>query len=158
MKYLPFEHIVYTTNFSEQEVTTRLSNYIESRKVRMFKNNPTKEYEGFISDNKFEINRIIKGRNSFLPQIIGTIQKFNEETQIEVKMQLHWAVKAFLIFWCSSVIFFLIITLMKGMSIEILFPISMLLFAYLLTMLGFKSESKKSKNDLKRIFEARISN
>lgn len=157
MKYLPFERITYRTNLSEQEVITRLLDFVEPKKFG-FGRNPVKEYEGFINNNYFEINRIIKGRNSFLPQISGVIQKHHYETQIEVKMKLHWLVFVFLIFWCGFVVLFLISTLIMEdlKSLNFFLPIFMLIFAYLLTMYGFKSESKKSKEDLIRIFEARI--
>jgi len=39
---------------------------------------------------------------------------------------------------------------------EILFPLGMLLFAYLLTTIGFKSESSKSKKDLINILDGKI--
>ncbi|RXM40882.1 hypothetical protein BOQ62_03640 [Chryseobacterium sp. CH21] len=74
MKYLPFERITYTTNLSEQEVLTRLSGFVEPKKFGLGRNY-IKEYEGSINDNNFEISRVIRNRNSFLPQIIGTVQK-----------------------------------------------------------------------------------
>lgn len=159
MKYLPFEHLIYTTNLSEQDVIRILSENVGAKRKPFASNNgSTKEYEGVIYDNSFEINRIIKNRNSFLPQITGTIQENNYETQIEVKMKLHRLVSIFMIFWCTIVIFFLIMTLIesKGATIDIVFPLSMLLFAYLLTMLGFKIESKRSKNDIEKMLEAKI--
>lgn len=158
MKYLPFEHLIYQTNLSEKEVIVKLSDYMQTKRNRFkFNGNPTKEYEGFINGNSFEINRIIKNRNSFLPQITGTIQRNNNETQIEVKMRLDWAVFGFLFFWCSFVLFFLIMTLTQSeISTDILIPFFMLLFAYLLTMLGFKIESKRSKKDLEKMLGAKI--
>ncbi|MCE3075904.1 hypothetical protein [Chryseobacterium gwangjuense] len=158
MRYLPFEHLIYKTNLSEQDVIRILSDNVGAkRKLLQFNNTSTKEYEGYINENSFEINRIIKNRNSFLPQITGIIQKSSNETLVEVKMKLHWGVFVFLIFWCSFVIFFLMITLIeaKRISVDVFFPLSMLLFVYLLTMLGFKIESKKSKKDLEKMFEAK---
>jgi len=159
MRYLPFEHLIYQTNLSEQDVIRVLSDNVGAkRKPFTFNNTSTKEYEGFINENSFEINRIIKNRNSFLPQITGIIQRSSYETQIEVKMRLHWTVSIFMIFWCSFVIFFLMVTLMeaKKISVDVFFPLSMLLLAYLLTMLGFKIESKRSKKDLGKMLEAKI--
>ncbi|KIC64331.1 hypothetical protein [Chryseobacterium taiwanense] len=160
MKYLPFEHLIYTTNLSEQNVIRILSENVGAKRKPFTSNNgSTKEYEGTITENNFEINRIIKNRNSFLPQITGTIQENTYETQIEVKMKLHRLVSIFMIFWCTFVIFFLIITLIKSKGIisnDLVFPLCMLLFAYLLTMLGFKMESKRSKKDLEKMFEAKV--
>ncbi|MCQ9635524.1 hypothetical protein MP477_11200 [Chryseobacterium sp. WG23] len=157
MKYLPFEHIIYRTNLSEEEILAKISGFVEAKKFR-FNNKPTKDFEGFSTDHSFEISRIIKGRNSFLPQISGVIQKNNYETQIEVKMTLHWFVSIFLLFWCGFVLLFFIAAFVteEKISMNFFIPIFMLLFAYILTMCGFKSESKKSKEYLKRNFEAKI--
>lgn len=159
MKYLPFERITYRTNLSEQEIITRLSGFVEPKKFS-FSKTSTKEYEGAINDNSFEINRIINYRNSFLPQIIGTFQKGNYGTQIEVTVKLHVFVFLFLIVWCGFVMFFLIslCVVQQKISIVFLVPVGMLLFVYALTMLGFKIESKKSKEFLKKSFEAEIIN
>jgi hypothetical protein len=74
MKYLPFEHIIYSTNLSEEEVITRLSGCVEPKKFG-FRKRSDKEYEGYIYENGFEINRIIKNRNSFDPDISGIFRK-----------------------------------------------------------------------------------
>ncbi|MCJ7935297.1 MAG: hypothetical protein MUW56_17145 [Chryseobacterium sp.] len=162
MKYLPFERITYRTNLSEQEIITKLSGFVEPKKFG-FGRNPIKEYEGSVDNNRFEINRIIKNRNSFLPQISGTIQKNNDGTQIEVTMKLHAFVFFFLIVWCSLALFFFICLCVrdirdKEISVDFFLPLFMLLFVYALTMLGFKMESKKSKEYLRKSFEAEITN
>ncbi|AZA82823.1 hypothetical protein C1637_23620 [Chryseobacterium lactis] len=156
MKYLPFERITYRTDLSEQEVMARLSGFVEPKKYG-FGNIHTKEYEGSVGDKHFEINRIIKGRNSFIPQINGNIQKSNGETQINITMKLHWIVFAFLIFWCGFIIYSLITTLTIEdlKSLDFFLPTFMILFVYAITMYGFKSESKKSMEYLEKNFEAK---
>lgn len=157
MKYLPFERIIYKTNLSEQEVIKRLSEFVEPKKFSLGRTS-TKEYEGLVNNDRFEINRIINYRNSFLPQIIGTIQKNNDRTQIEITMKLHVLVLVFLIVWCGFTLFFLVGVCFaeKKISTVLFMPILMLLFAYGLTMLGFKTESKKSKEFLRKNFEEEI--
>lgn len=157
MKYLPYEHITYKTNLSEQEVLTRLSGFVEPKKFGLGRNY-IKEYEGSIHNNSFEISRVIQYRNSFLPDINGIIQKNNNGTEIQVIMRLNLFVLIFLIFWCSiSTCVFIMITLtQKKMSVEFFMPLLMLIFVYALTMVCFKIESKKSKEYLRRSFEAEI--
>ncbi|MGE8554489.1 MAG: hypothetical protein ACN6OB_11230 [Chryseobacterium jejuense] len=156
MKYLPFEHIIYNTDLSEEEVITRLSGFVEPEKFGSRKRSD-KEYEGYLYENGFEINRIIKNRNSFAPDISGLIQKNNNGAQIEVKMRLKWYVFIFLIGWCSLAMLFLLVMLVKERDIiDILLPIFMLVFVYVLTMIGFKIESNQSKDDLKKYFAAEI--
>lgn len=105
MKYLPFERITYRTNLSEQEVLTKLSSFVEPRKFGLGRNQ-IKEYEGYIDNYSFEISRVIKYRNSFLPEISGRLQKNNLGTQIEVTMKLNLFVLFFLLVWCSFALFF----------------------------------------------------
>ncbi|TZF95173.1 hypothetical protein FW781_14865 [Chryseobacterium panacisoli] len=160
MKYLPYERITYKTNLSEQEVLTRLSGFVEPKKIGLGKNY-IKEYEGSVNNNSFEISKVIQYRNSFLPQISGRIQKENDGTQIQVTMSLHAFVLFFLFVWCSfALLFFIGVSVRdiraKEISVEFFLPLLMLLFVYALTMIGFKMESKKSKEDLGISFEAKI--
>ncbi|MGE8432204.1 hypothetical protein [Chryseobacterium joostei] len=160
MKYLPFERITYRTNLSEQEVFTKLSSFVEPRKYGLGRNH-TKEYEGYVNNNSFEISRVIKYRNSFLPQISGRLQKNNLGTQIEVTMKLNLFVLFFLLVWCSFALFFFLGISMKSIrdeeiSVEFFLPLLMLLFVYALTILSFKMESKRAKEYLKKSFQAEI--
>lgn len=162
MKYLPYEDITYKTNLSEQEVLTRLSGFVEPKKFGLGRNY-IKEYEGSIDNNSFEISRVIQYRNSFLPQINGRIQNGNDGVKIQLTMSLHAFVSFFLIVWCSfALIFFIGVSIKaireKEISVELFLPLCMLLFVYALTMVGFKSESKKSKEYFRRSFEAEIMN
>lgn len=73
-------------------------------------------------------------------------------------MKLHWSVFIFLLFWCLFILFTLItvFTNAEKVSAESFFPVLMLFVAYFFTMFGFKIESKKSKKDLEKMFEAKI--
>lgn len=160
MKYLPFERIVYRTNLSQEEIIKRLSEFVEPKKFSFIRN-PIKDYEGSVDADSFDISRAITYRNSFLPQIYGSIQKINYGTEIQVTMSLNGFVLLFTIVWCLIASVSFVIVLMKGIidkaiSVEFFIPLIMLLFIYGLTMAGFKIESKKSKEYLRKTFEAEI--
>ena len=164
MLLLPIDTITYRTKLSEDEVIRRLTASIETeKKVRsIFASSPiTKPYEGKIDSNQFTIRRIIRYRNSFLPEIAGTIQQGIGETLVRVKMHLHIYTIIFLGLWCSMVGFFCLGSLLRIMngtkltSAE-LKPFGMLLFAYVLTMVAFKYESIKSKKQLRTLVEGEI--
>ncbi|BAP30596.1 uncharacterized protein CHSO_1559 [Chryseobacterium sp. StRB126] len=160
MKYLPFERITYRTDLSQQEIIKSLSDVVEPKKFS-FGRNPIKDYEGSVDTDGFDISRVINYRNSFLPQIYGTIQNNNYGTEIQVTMSLNGFVFLFTIAWCLMATFSFVIVLMKGIrdkeiTVEFFIPLIMLLFVYGLTMICFKIESKKSKEYLKKIFEAEI--
>ncbi|MFN4152253.1 MAG: hypothetical protein ACK4IX_15025 [Candidatus Sericytochromatia bacterium] len=164
IKYLPVENVVYKTELKEDEVIRRLSDSIEAEKnfrFRIFVSSSSKPYEGKINSNKFEIKRIINYRNSFLPRIKGEISKESDKTIIKVKMKLHPFLVSFLSIWFISIGFVTIILLLQlfinaTFNPLTLIPFIMLMFAYVLTMFGFKFESNRSKKDLQKIFKAEI--
>lgn len=163
MKYLPFENITYQTKLTPAEILSRLDAIIEPRKAFrsaiIFRSKNHKPYEGSISGNSFHITRIIRYRNSFLPEIKGQVETYLGKTRVIVKMRLHPLVLIFLLIWCGAVGIFLIaflISLIKEQTFDpsIFIPLTMLLFAYGLTTVGFKNESLKSKKYLAELFEA----
>ncbi len=164
MKYLPFEHIIYKTKLNEEELLLRLESIIEEKKIfrfRLFNNNESKPYEGQVEGNTFKISRIINYRNSFLPVITGMVEKSFDHSTITVKMRLNLFVLIFLIVWFSITLFgsfALTIKFLSDMKFDpmYLIPFGMLIFGYLIAILPFKFESKKSKNDFKMLFEAEI--
>ncbi len=157
MKFIPFEHLVYITDLSEQEIFTRLSEHVATKKFRIIRTHSIKQYEGHVrNDNTFKISRILKYRNSFQPKIEGKFQQSNNTVRIEVKMRLNLFVILFTIFWCSMAFLFFIVQISSDAewSFETFLPLFMLFFGYLMVLVGFKVESGRSKKDLSKIFEA----
>ena len=167
MKYLPFENFVLTTSLSVDEVRNRIINNIEPKKEFLVSasKNTSKPYEGTFFNNKFKISRVINYRNSFLPVIIGEISQDWGKTEIKIKMRPIIFILIFDIIWlgitgavCITVLVVAILTFKDffrdGFSPVVLIPFGMFIFGYLLTTLGFKYESKISKEFLKTLFEA----
>ncbi|WP_123901760.1 hypothetical protein [Chryseobacterium bernardetii] len=76
-------------------------------------------------------------------------------------MKLHIFTFFFLIVWCLMASSFFMMILIKEIEDQkitgfFLIPLIMLLFMYGMTMAGFKIESKKSKEYLRKAFEAEI--
>ena len=86
MKIIPSEKIEIITALSNQEVRKILMDHIRPKKGLTigFNKSPDKKlFEGHFTRDKFEIQRIITGRNSFLPQIKGQIPLY-EVLQVNV--------------------------------------------------------------------------
>lgn len=167
MKFFPSEKITYKTKLKEDEIVNRLSQIMEPEKrirLHLFQKGDSKSYEGKMVGRIFKMTRIIRYRNSFLPIINGTIIPDFDGTTIEVKMRLHPFVAVFIGIWMGGVFLACLLMLIeilrtfqtKGFQPMLLIPFGMLLFGYVLTMAGFTYESKKTKKDLQRIFEAEI--
>ena len=165
MKYLPTENITYKSKLNEEEILKRLSEIIEPEKMfrfDFFKSGSSKSYEGQIIGHTFDISRIISDRNSFLPRISGVIERDYNGLTIKVKMRLHLFVLVFLCICTVGVgigcfAAFLTQVINKSeLNPVLLAPFGFLAFMYLLTMFGFKTESRRSKKDLQLLFEADI--
>lgn len=166
-KLLPIESYTLTSTLNIDEIKKRISGNIEPKKtlrLSLFGNNSTKPYEGEISGDTFQISRIINYRNSFLPIITGHISSYVGQTVIEIKMQPATSVIVFMCLWLGIVGFVCLLFLMgelfslkeitqNGFSFGTAIPFIMFLFGWLLTFLGFKLESKKSKQFLSNLLE-----
>ncbi|MCW3090548.1 MAG: hypothetical protein JWP81_1617 [Ferruginibacter sp.] len=164
---LPYENYTLITRLTTADVQKRLSDNIEPNKAYRF--NPfgenIKPYEGVISGNTFTINRIIHYRNSFLPIITGQIADDAGKTCIKIKMRLHLLVLIFVSFWLYTTGKFCVIVLTQNPSLKDLHPhpdasinpslIPFIMFTVMLVMTlgGFKTESKKSKRFLSSLLE-----
>jgi len=163
MNFLPIKNITFKTSLSQEEVVSRLRENTEPEKnlrFGFFSKKKTKRYEGIIAEKYFLIKRIIEYGNSFLPIIKGTIQKDIHGTKVKIKMRLKTFVSVFMGIWCVGVgigfISILISSINKnGFEPVIFLPLGMFLFAYLLTLGGFKAESAKSIKDLEEILNGR---
>ena len=146
---------------SVTELTFAIKNTLEPKKYLRFINTTSYKYEGELKNNKFKINRIIGYQNSYRPVITGEFIDKIEYREIHIKMLLNQFVVVFLIIWILFVFQFFVIMIQefikKGIfDISTLIPLGMILFAYLLTMGGFKPESIKSKNDFIKMFKAEL--
>lgn len=117
-----------------------------------------KEYEASFSKNTFKMRRIIKHRNSFLPEINGEIFRHGSGTIIKVKFSLNQFVKIFMIIWMMFFTVGAAIAIVSAASGTVpalmVFAVIfiMLLSVVLMPLIGFYPEVRRSKNDLKLLF------
>ena len=164
MKFFPYKNYILTTNLTAEEVRRRLQDNIEPKKMfrfNFFHKSVTKPYEGEIHANTFCMNRIIEGRNSFLPLIEGKISKDGIGTEVRIKMRM--ALYTYIV-WLI-ILGTLISLIFKVASLMILRKqfhpgsIALLVFTvliYLFAVLSFNSESSKSKRFFEDLFIYKI--
>ena len=170
MWFLPYEKLAIKTQLNNKELIRKIADVTDTTGDYHFFSFLTshKPYRGKIKIDGFEISRWINYRNSFLPTIKGEITPELSGTSIKIIMHPHFIVIIFIFLFVSGSIapilrqiFNAILVLRSGTSFInefskvqfdlLVFP----LFAYGLTMFGFKIESIKSKKYLKELFEAR---
>ncbi|MEG4120108.1 hypothetical protein QUA43_21900 [Microcoleus sp. N9_B4] len=149
--FIPFETLTITTSLTFSEVVSRLDEVVTPPKLFRitlpFGSPPAKPYEGKISGKRFKINRIIIGRNSFIPIIEGDIHTQNFGCYIKIRMSLHKIVLGFMILWLwttgSIGMFSLFAWLVEPSVGPIFLPIlGMFIFGWLLCLITFKIEAK----------------
>jgi hypothetical protein len=162
-KYLPVEYVIYKTKLSIEQTIQKLADNIEAEKSFGFgalNYSYSKPYIGKITGNRFEIERAISYRNSFLPQIKGEIYSEFDGTKIKVDMKPHLFVLFFMTLWFGGVFIGCIATTFAFFTKEftpfVLIPYGMLIFGITLFYGSFKIESSISKKDLLKILEAEI--
>ena len=161
---LPFERLTIPTTLNFSEVLETLDEVVEPPKrfrMNLLFRRPHKPYEGTISGNNFKINRIIRGRNSFLPVIEGEISPESFGCSIEIKMNLHKFVLIFMIYWLSTTgsfwIFALLAWLVDRSVGPIFLPIlGMFIFGWLLCLIPFKLEAKATTKFLFNLFREEL--
>ncbi len=131
MKIIPSDKIEILTTLSAQEVRKILAENIQPK------------------------------RNSFLPQIKGTIQPNINGTKIVVDLEVHTFVVVFMLFWLTFVGFALVIgaigVIHQGTNpIFLIFPLIMIGFGIGLVQYGYNSQKDTSITDLKRIINGQI--
>lgn len=155
----PYQQLVFESPLSQEEVIQRLT--CEVAKLRsgwQWVEKRTEKFEGTVSEEGFQISRIIRYRNSFLPLIQGRFSPLGQGVRIEVTMKLHLIMVIFSLIWLS---FFGLPAL--GIALQILttgrveaagiIPCAMMIFFYLMVTIGFGIEAHKARKLLSRIFE-----
>ncbi|MEO1401051.1 MAG: hypothetical protein AAFV72_07295 [Cyanobacteria bacterium J06635_1] len=154
MKIFPYKAFTLKTPDSLAMVKQRLAGHIEAPKlVRWQFSRDHAPYQGTISDDGFEIRRIIHYRNSFLPNIHGRFESTPTGTEVHITMQLHPLVLAFMCAW-GGIWYMgaLPIALFGGIPILMGLAILAMPLAMLSLFLGtFQYEAERSHRDLTRI-------
>jgi hypothetical protein len=107
MFLLPHGHIQIKTKLHRDEVEQRLSEQVEPRKaiVPGIFRGKHKYFEGEIKNGSFKINRVPDYRYSFTLVIMGDIQTSNDQTIIDMRIHLDYAVLITLAIFAFVILF-----------------------------------------------------
>lgn len=158
MILIPYKKVLLITKLSQDQIKNRLSNIVEKESwtsAFRLRSNSQKSYIGKVLNNSFKIYRLFKGRNSFVPIIIGKFETSLIGTSISLKMRLHFIVNLILC-WFALIVFipsYNLYNLHKDKD-ALLIGLAIFLFIYSVTLYFFQSECRRSITDLKNEFEA----
>ncbi len=168
-KFLPIENYIIRTKLSEEQIVQRLNEFTKNTGIKsnaslfglgtLFGQKSGGPYEGTVTSKSFSISRIISYRNAFLPVIKGSVSSFPDRREVTISMGLHLFVKIITIIWFSVTIISSIIMVdaylndSNNFMLKKFIPIQIMVLGYLVMILAFKFESRKSKKDLKTLLE-----
>ncbi|MCA9927988.1 MAG: hypothetical protein KC419_05910 [Anaerolineales bacterium] len=116
---------------------------------------PTVPFEGTVENGRFNINRIINYKNSFLPIMTGEMKDELDVTRVQVAMRLHYFVLIFLILWVLIFAGVFGVGSVQAGENFIKFPVSaiMLVAIYVFTMIFFNMEANNARRFLEETWQ-----
>jgi len=163
-KYIPYDEFELTLNLNNNDVYKKLLEEVETDYSKRKKNVITgsfeskKQFEGTIDLYKFEINRLISNRNSFLPNIKAEIITVDENTTlIKGNQKVETGIIIFGIVWILGALFALVMTIVysiinKQFDPKIFIPLIFLFGGYGLIMGSFIVERNNTREFFKKLF------
>jgi len=156
---IPYIHLTLKTYLPAHEAEQRLAAHVEPRKLRWRLSHNHKFFTGTVENGRFNINRIIHYRNSFLPIIVGQIHDDLDTTRIEITMRLSYLVIAFMAlfipFWAFASFDFLFSPESSNPTSFAAFFGFLVLF-YGISMIFYNYEVNKARQHLEEIFQVQI--
>jgi hypothetical protein len=149
MSLLPRRAFEFRTQLRPTQVADVLREMVEPRRLFRFRAG-SRPFQGTVADSGFLIDRIISYRNSFLPQIRGTIQSEALGSRVAVVMELHPVVRAFMYLWFGGISLGGAVFLGNSITgqtspVPVLFVGAMFLFGRILCHGAFSLEAKKAE-------------
>ncbi|OAD90781.1 hypothetical protein A7A78_13795 [Aequorivita soesokkakensis] len=162
MKFTPSVKIELTTLLSQEEVRKALTENLQPKEIQTFiikKPKTDKIFEGYFHEDCFQIQRIITGKNSFLPQINGRIAPHLNGTKLIAELKLPAFVVAFMILWVGVLSLGFILSVVGSFNHDegssfIVIPLLMVVFGIGMAYFGFTTEKNKAITELKKILKA----
>lgn len=155
---MPFRTVEIRSPLSAAAVEERIGAIVQPR-LRGFRaltgSAATAPLHGEVAGRTFNVSRVIRYRNSFLPVIRGVIaENIEGGTTIRLRMTLHPATAVFMLLWMGFVAVSLVPLAVKGAGLEALIPAAMLLFAVGLVSFGFYPEARKAERIIREAVSA----
>ena len=100
---IPYKHIRISTTLTVEEAVRLVSSAISPRRTLDNWSTPNgKDFEGSVTEQGFQIQKIIHHRNSFLPILYGKFIPTEKGTKVEVHLTLDVLMIIFVCFWLAG--------------------------------------------------------
>lgn len=156
-----YKRFTIDSPLSQEEAVERLSAVVAPTQwFSVWVDQRQELFEGFVSRDEFQINRIIQYRNSFLPILYGRFYPRETGLQIRIVMTLHPIVLIIAVNIGLSAGLFILASLHQFVSTgnfddSLKKSVAIIAFFYGVFSLAFGLEAVKASRLLTRLFEAK---
>lgn len=154
---IPYTRFTIKTYLQAHEAEQQLAAHVEPRKLSRGLSRNHRFFAGTLENGKFNLNRIIHYRNSFLPIIVGQIHDDLDTRRIEITMRLSYFVVGFMVLFIPFWAYMAFGYLMSPEEISDVRPFILffgfLLLFYGISMIFYNYEVNKARRHLEEIFQ-----
>ncbi len=160
MEFIPYQKLTITTYLSKGEVVNRMRERVGPKKRENFIRVDKNIFSGQIREDKFRLALNKDYRNSWTPEVIGTIIETNNSTELSVILKSNSFVIAFTaLFIIFGLTMFIYQIANYGDAREIDWSVLILvLLPYGLMWFGFNLDADKSIDGLIKITNGKVGN
>jgi hypothetical protein len=159
MEFIPYQRLTIMTDLPKEEVLSRFRNRVGQTKRENFVRVDKNIFTGRLLEERFKLNLITDYRNSFAPEITGTIIEANGKTELSVTLKSNWFVIVFtalIIIIGLAMLITEIINYKYTGDIDWMFLAFFIILPYGVTWFGFNLDADKSIDGLIKITNGEI--
>jgi hypothetical protein len=156
---LPYQTRVFDSALEVAQARARLQDAVEPL-PRPWRAPTARSFEGVVEGDTFRIHRIVRGRNSFRPELHGRIEAAPAgRARVVVSFRLHPLVAVFMAAWLAIVLNLVLIGLKEaaatGEKVFLWHTGGMFMLGLLMPLIFFPLEARKAARFLEEVFGVR---
>lgn len=158
MEWIPYQRLTITTDLTRNEVIDRMRKWVGPKKRENFVRVDNNIFSGRLVKDKFEFTLHRNYRNSWTPEIIGTIIETNGKVELSVTLKANWFVIGFtaLLMIIGLTMFISEVVNHKVAGDIDWLILGLVIFPYGLSWFGFNLDADKSIDGLVKITKGEI--
>lgn len=160
MWLIPYERMTLETSLKDTEIKRRLSGYVAPVVSYMVQIKLSdKPFKGKVTSDGFEMMRVVNGRNSWLPLVIGKVESTTNVSYLNIKMRMHLVplIVTILIIGMASLmgihnVLFAISTGIRKWE-DIIIPWGFVFIVYIYSTVVFQTEASYVKDFMTKLLQ-----
>lgn len=158
MEFIPYQRLIITTDLPKDEVVRRLRDRVGPTKRENFVRVDKNIFSGRMGNERFELRLIKDYRNSWTPEVTGTITEKDNTTELTVTLKSNMFVMVFTAVFMLMGLSMLVYEIVDftGFGDFNWMTVLFMVFPYGLCWFGFNLDADKSIDGLIKITKGEI--